>query len=589
MIPVDDGARDRPARTRRRLLAEEVALDGGPRPRAGRGRAVRRGPAALRPLGHGRLRRARRATWRARPSCSRWSARSGPASAPDRALAPGQAIQIMTGAPVPARRHRGAAGREDARPRRTAGGSRSSSRWRPARTSRRRGTEVRAGDVVLRARRAPSTPPSIAVLAAVGKARVRVGRRPQVAVLVTGDELVDVCGAPRPGPHPQQQRLAPWRPRRAGRAPTCATSGVVPDQRGPHRRGHAPRASTPTCSSSRAASRRAPSTSSRPVLARFDVGVLFTKVAIKPGAPLVFGRRGDTLVFGLPGNPVSAQVTFDLFVRAALLRMQGARVGRAPHGRGRAARAPSRNRSGRQAHLPGARALRGRAARGPARCARWARPTSWPTRGPTRSSCSRPSAPRAEAGERAPALLLGNFLERDGAPSKAADGPPRARRPSLSHLDARGRARAWSTCPPSRSPRARRWRAGASGSRPRPCGSSARGGCRKGGVVEVARLAGILAAKRTAEAIPLCHPLPLTHVDVDLSPAPRRLRDRGPGAHRRPDGRRDGGAARGGGGRPDRLRHGEGRGQGHDASARSVLVRKTGGKSGPYRRRRPPG
>ena len=62
------------------------------------------------------------------------------------------------------------------------------------------------------------------------------------------------------------------------------------------------------------------------VLARFDVGLLFTKVAIKPGAPLVFGRRGDKLVFGLPGNPVSAQVTFDVFVRAALLRMQGAKV-----------------------------------------------------------------------------------------------------------------------------------------------------------------------------------------------------------------------------------------------------------------------
>jgi len=44
------------------------------------------------------------------------------------------------------------------------------------------------------------------------------------------------------------------------------------------------------------------------------------------------------------------------------------------------------------------------------------------------------------------------------------------------------------------------------------------GGLRKGGVVEVARLAGILAAKRTADAIPLCHPLPLTHVDVELRP-----------------------------------------------------------------------
>jgi cyclic pyranopterin phosphate synthase len=44
------------------------------------------------------------------------------------------------------------------------------------------------------------------------------------------------------------------------------------------------------------------------------------------------------------------------------------------------------------------------------------------------------------------------------------------------------------------------------------------GRLRKGGLVEVARLAGVVAAKRTAEAIPLCHPLPLTHVDVDLEP-----------------------------------------------------------------------
>lgn len=44
------------------------------------------------------------------------------------------------------------------------------------------------------------------------------------------------------------------------------------------------------------------------------------------------------------------------------------------------------------------------------------------------------------------------------------------------------------------------------------------GRLRKGGVVEVARIAGIQAAKRTADAIPLCHPLPLTHVDVDLLP-----------------------------------------------------------------------
>src|SRR4030095_17023373 len=87
------------------------------------------------------------------------------------------------------------------------------------------------------------------------------------------------------------------------------------------------------------------------VLSRFNVGLLFTKVAIKPGAPLVFGRRGDRLVCGLPGNPVSAQVTFDVFVRAALLRMQGARVVSRPTVEAELEEAMS-NRSGRQNHLP---------------------------------------------------------------------------------------------------------------------------------------------------------------------------------------------------------------------------------------------
>ena len=50
----------------------------------------------------------------------------------------------------------------------------------------------------------------------------------------------------------------------------------------------------------------------------------FWKVAIKPGKPFVFGRRGEKFLFGLPGNPVSAFVTFLLLVRPALLKMQGA-------------------------------------------------------------------------------------------------------------------------------------------------------------------------------------------------------------------------------------------------------------------------
>ena len=64
----------------------------------------------------------------------------------------------------------------------------------------------------------------------------------------------------------------------------------------------------------------------------------------------------------------------------------------------------------------------------------------------------------------------------------------------------------------------------------------------KGDALAVAQLAGIMAAKRTSELIPLCHPLPLSHVEVELEAARRRGRDRRLGGDDRADRRRDGGA-----------------------------------------------
>jgi molybdopterin biosynthesis enzyme len=149
------------------------------------------------------------------------------------------------------------------------------------------------------------------------------------------------------------------------------------------------------------------------VLSRFDVGLLFTKVAIKPGAPLVFGRRGDTLVFGLPGNPVSAQVTFDLFVRAALLRMQGARVVSRPSAEAELLE-PVRNRSGRRAHLPArVRWEDGRLVAAPVRSQGSADVVAHAAANAL--LVLDPARTAAAAGERVPVVLLGNFLERDGA------------------------------------------------------------------------------------------------------------------------------------------------------------------------------
>ena len=84
-----------------------------------------------------------------------------------------------------------------------------------------------------------------------------------------------------------------------------------------------------------------------------DLGieVLFSKVAIKPGKPTVFARRGDRLVFGLPGNPISALVTFECFVRPALGRICGMSKPELPRMRGELL-ADMKQSPGRMAFLP---------------------------------------------------------------------------------------------------------------------------------------------------------------------------------------------------------------------------------------------
>jgi len=162
------------------------------------------------------------------------------------------------------------------------------------------------------------------VLAAVGKARVPVGCRPRVAVLVTGDELVDVRDRPSGGRIRNSNGYSVAAAARWAGA-DVRSLGTVGDSADliveAMRTGFVSDVLVLSGGVSVGGFDLVEA-----AMARLDVEVLFDKVAIRPGAPLVFGTRGPTLVFGLPGNPVSAQVTFDLFVRAALLRMQGARV-----------------------------------------------------------------------------------------------------------------------------------------------------------------------------------------------------------------------------------------------------------------------
>ena len=89
------------------------------------------------------------------------------------------------------------------------------------------------------------------------------------------------------------------------------------------------------------------------VLQEHQVKILIDKIAVKPGKPTVFGvGRHGRLVFGLPGNPVSTMVTFELFVRPAIAKMEGSEHPRQPYLMA-VLRGPLASRGPRRAYLPG--------------------------------------------------------------------------------------------------------------------------------------------------------------------------------------------------------------------------------------------
>jgi molybdopterin molybdotransferase len=329
---------------------------------------------------------------------------------PTLSVGPGQAAKIMTGAPLPP----GATAVQQVEKTRPLDEFRVTIEAAVGEGQHvaPRGSEVRAGDVVLERGRVID-PAAVAVLATTGQARVRVARRPVVAVLVTGDEIVDVASVPGPsqirnsnGPAvAAQARLAGASVRLLGVAPDRRDATVAAIGNG--------LAGVDVLLVSGGVS-AGDYDLVEPALVELGTTLFFTKVAIKPGAPLVFGRRGETLVFGLPGNPVSAQVTFDLFARAALLRMQGAAVVSRPRV-GVELASPFKNRSGRTCHIParvrsegGRLVARGLRSTGSGDLVAHARANALVVLEAGRM--------QAERGETAEAVLLGRFLEDDGAP-----------------------------------------------------------------------------------------------------------------------------------------------------------------------------
>jgi molybdopterin molybdotransferase len=188
---------------------------------------------------------------------------------------------------------------------------------------RRRGSDLQLGALAVGAGR-PLGPGEVGLLAAQGHHTVSVHRRPRVAILSTGDELRDIGHATEPGTivNTNAYSLA-VQARNAGGEPWVLPA--APD------------------TLEEISQRLQQALAADLVLSiggvsvgEYDfVGQAFEragirrhlwKVALKPGKPLLFGTGGDTPVLGLPGNPVSAMVTFEVFVRPGLSRMQGLRA-----------------------------------------------------------------------------------------------------------------------------------------------------------------------------------------------------------------------------------------------------------------------
>jgi molybdenum cofactor synthesis domain-containing protein len=182
-------------------------------------------------------------------------------------------------------------------------------------------SEVAAGDVVAKTGREIG-PAEMAVLASFGYASVRVGRRPRVAVISTGSELVEVSSKPSGAQirNSNSYTLAAYAERAGAMVDVL---GIVED----------------TPEATRVALIRAADnhdiviTSGGVSMGDYDLvkaalkdigaEIYFDRVIIRPGKPIVFARRSETYFFGLPGNPVSTSVTFNVFVRPAIRKMQG--------------------------------------------------------------------------------------------------------------------------------------------------------------------------------------------------------------------------------------------------------------------------
>jgi molybdopterin molybdotransferase len=188
-----------------------------------------------------------------------------------------------------------------------------------------RGEDLHAGDELAPAG-SPLTLPRVSALASAGVGEVAVHRRPRLQLVVTGSELLPLGAPPEPGRiHESNGLMVRLLASRAGAE--VVDRGVIGDDR------EATRAAVETGLEGdvlvvSGGVSVGPHDHVKRAFEASGVEEVFWRVRIKPGKPLWFGRTADTLVFGLPGNPLSTIVCFCVFVEPALRRLAGERDAR---------------------------------------------------------------------------------------------------------------------------------------------------------------------------------------------------------------------------------------------------------------------
>jgi molybdenum cofactor synthesis domain-containing protein len=261
-------------------------------------------------------------------------------------IGPGEAVKIFTGAPLPS----GADAVQKVEV--TESGEHSVIIREPVRPGQfitPHASEIQKGEVAAESGRTIGAA-EMAVLASFGYQAVRVGSRPRVAVLSTGSELVDVSAKPS-GAQIRNSNSYTISSYALSAGAIVRNLGTVED----------------TADATRNALNAASEDSDivitsggvsmgdydlvKAALAEIGAEILFDKVQIRPGKPTVFGRRGKTFYFGLPGNPVSTSVTFNVFARPAIRMLQGDRSPLLPSVKAELAR-PINDASSRRSYLP---------------------------------------------------------------------------------------------------------------------------------------------------------------------------------------------------------------------------------------------